>query len=190
MQTDMDTTKHFSFSDFYSTHYRKIFLFAKSYVHDAWIAEDIAAEALIALWTTTKKYEISHPLTFLFSVVKNKAIDYLRREMTRQKALEAMSEIGMRELNTRISTLEACDPEKIYSQEVMEIVEATLKTLPPKTRKIFQMSRFQNLPKKVIADRLNMSTKGVEYHLAKALSALRVSLKDYLPLFYFMFFYT
>ncbi|MDR2773809.1 MAG: RNA polymerase sigma-70 factor [Tannerella sp.] len=185
----MATTKHFSFTDFYSAHYRKIFLFAKSYVHDTWIAEDIAAEALICLWETAKKYEIRHPLTFLFGVVRNKAVDYLRQEITRQEALKTMSEIGIRELNTRISTLEACEPEKIYSQEVMEIVEATLKTLPPKTREIFRMSRFRNLPKKVIADRLNISTKGVEYHLTRALNALRVSLKDYLPLFYFMFFY-
>jgi RNA polymerase sigma-70 factor (ECF subfamily) len=100
-----------------------------------------------------------------------------------------MSEIGMRELNTRISTLEACDPEKIYSQEVMEILETTLKSLPKKSREIFKMSRYRNMSRSEIAMKLNMTTKGVEYHLSKVLKALRVSLKDYLPLFYFMFFY-
>jgi RNA polymerase sigma-70 factor (ECF subfamily) len=185
----MDTKKHFSFTDFYSAHYRRIFLFAKSYVHDTREAEDIAAEALISLWEASRKHEIEHPLTFLFGVVKNKAIDYLRREMTRREAMEAISEIGIRELNTRISTLEACDPERIYSQEMMEIVETTLKTLPVKTRAIFRMSRFDNLPKNVIAAKLNLSPKSVEYHISKALAALRISLKDYMPLFYFMFFY-
>lgn len=181
--------KHFSFNDFYTEHYRKTFLFAKSYVHDTWAAEDIASEALISLWETVKKHEIHHPLTFLFGIVKKKAIDYLRHETVRQEALEAMSEIGIRELNSRISTLEGCDPEKIYSQEIMEIVETTLKSLPTKTCRIFRMSRYQNLSKDVIAKKMNLSTKSVEYHLTKALSALRISLKDYLPLFYFMFFY-
>lgn len=185
----MATKKHFSFTDFYSAHYRRVFLFAKSYVHDTWAAEDIVADALICLWETMKKHEIDHPLTFLFSVARNKSIDYLRQEMARQEALEAMSEIGMRELNLRISTLEACDPEMIYSQEVMEIAEATLNTLPTKTREIFRMSRFRNMPKNVIAAKLHLSPKSVEYHIAKALTALRVSLKDYLPIFYFMFFY-
>ncbi|MDR1601726.1 MAG: RNA polymerase sigma-70 factor [Tannerella sp.] len=185
----MATTGHFSFNDFYLKHYRRTFLFAKSYVHDAWEAEDIASEALISLWEITKKHEIDHPLAFLLSIVKNRAIDYLRHEMIRQEALEALTEIGMRELNTRLSTLEACDPEKIYSKEVMDIVETTLRTLPVKTREIFRMSRYRNMPKNVIAAKLNMSPKSIEYHITKALAALRVSLKDYLPLFYFMFFY-
>lgn len=164
-------------------------MFAKSYVHDAWAAEDIASEALVSLWEATKKHEIDRPLAFLFGVVKNKAIDYLRHEIIRQEALEAMSEIGMRELNARISTLEACEPEKIYSKEVMDIVEATLQTLSPKTQEIFRMSRFRSMPRTAIAEKLNMSPKSIEYHISKALAALRVSLKDYLPLFYFMFFY-
>jgi RNA polymerase sigma-70 factor (ECF subfamily) len=157
-------------------------------VHDIGDAEDIVSEAFVSFWEIMKKNEIVHPLTFLFSIVKNKSIDYLRHEIVRQEALVTMSEIGMRELNTRISTLEACDPEEIYSQEVMEILETTLKSLPKKSREIFKMSRYRNLSRNEIAVELNMTTKGVEYHLSKVLKALRVSLKDYLPFFYFMFF--
>jgi RNA polymerase sigma-70 factor (ECF subfamily) len=172
----------FHFNDFYVKHYRRTFLFAKSYVHDAWVAEDIASEALIILWETAKRQEIRHPLTFLFGIVKNKAVDYLRHEIARQEVLAAMSETGIRELNTRISTLEACEPEKFYTREIMEIMEATLKSLPGKTRRIFLMSRFHNMPRDVIAQRMNLSSKSVEYHLGKALASLRHSLKDYLPL--------
>lgn len=164
-------------------------MFAKSYVHDAWAAEDIASEALTSLWEIMKKNEIHHPLTFLFSIVKNKSIDYLRHELTHQEALAMMSDVGMRELNTRISTLEACDPEIIYSNEVQHIIESTLSTLPERTREVFLMSRYQNLSKQEIATALGITTKGVEYHLANALKSLRVSLKDYLPLFYYLFFY-
>jgi RNA polymerase sigma-70 factor (ECF subfamily) len=187
----MTPNGHFNFNEFYSAHYKRTFLFAKSYVHDEWTAEDIASEALINLWETMKEHEIHHPLAFLLGIVKNKAIDYLRHEIIRQEALEAMSEIGMRELNTRISTLEACEPENIYSRDMENIVESTLQSLPAKTREIFRMSRYHNMTKSEIAEKLNMSSKGVEYHLTRALAALRISLKDYLPLplFYFMFFY-
>jgi RNA polymerase sigma-70 factor (ECF subfamily) len=187
----MAPTGHFNFNEFYSAHYRRTFLFAKSYVHDEWAAEDIASEALIDLWETMKEHELIHPLAFLLGIVKNKAIDHLRREIAREEALAAMSEIGMRELNTRISTLEACEPEKIYSRDVEDIIEATLLSLPAKTREIFRMSRDHNMTKSVIATTLNMSSKGVEYHITKAIAALRIRLKDYLPLplFCFMFFY-
>ena len=40
---------------------------------------------------------------------------------------------------------------------------------------------------KEIADETNLTIKGVEYHITKALKALRINLKDYLPLFYFLF---
>lgn len=179
----------FNFNDFYTKYYRKTFLFAKSYVHDKWAAEDITSEALISLWESMKKYEVRHPLTFLFSIVKNKSIDHLRHELTHQEALTTMSEVGLRELNTRIMTLEACDPEKIYSEEVKTIVESTLNTLPQKTKEIFLMSRTQNLTKEEIATALGITTKGVEYHLTKALKGLRISLQDYLPIFYFVYFF-
>ncbi|MDR2680794.1 MAG: RNA polymerase sigma-70 factor [Tannerella sp.] len=158
----MTPTGQFNFNEFYSAYYKRTFLFAKSYVHDEWEAEDIASEALINLWETMKEHEIHHPPAFLLGIVKNKAIDYLRHEIIRQKALEAMSEIGMRELNTRISTLEACEPENIYSRDVERIIESTLHSLPVKTREIFRMSRYHNMTKSEIAEKSNMSSKDMQ----------------------------
>lgn len=188
MSRNADFTS-FNFNDFYKRYYRKTFLFAKSYVHDTWIAEDIASEALVSFWENIKKHEIHHPLTFLFAIVKNKSIDYLRHELTHQEALAQMSEVGLRELNTRISTLEACDPEKIYSEEINAIVDATLNALPERTREIFLMSRFQNFTKEEIATALGITTKGVDYHISNALKSLRITLRDYLPIFYFVYFF-
>lgn len=55
--------------------------------------------------------------------------------------------------------------------------------LPEQTRRIFEMSRYENLSYKEIALRLNISTKGVEFHITKALKVLRVALRDYLPFY-------
>jgi RNA polymerase sigma-70 factor (ECF subfamily) len=68
-------------------------------------------------------------------------------------------------------------------------MEETLASLPKTTRNIFEMSRFGNLSKKDIAKTMNMTPKGVEYHLSKALKSLRIALKDYLPAFLFFFFF-
>ncbi|MDR2968268.1 MAG: RNA polymerase sigma-70 factor [Tannerellaceae bacterium] len=174
-----------NFNEFYKQYYRKAFLFAKSYVHDVWIAEDIASEAIISLLGTIRKHEIHHPLTFLFSVVKNKSIDHLRHELIRQEVLAQMSEVGLRELNNRIVTLDACEPEMIYSEEIKTIVDATLNSLPERTREIFLMSRFQGLTKEEIAAALGITSKGVDYHISNALKNLRITLKDYLPVFCF-----
>ena len=50
---------------------------------------------------------------------------------------------------------------------------------------VFIMSRFQDKSNKNIAEELNISVKGVEYHISKALRSLKISLKDYLPLLLF-----
>jgi len=90
-------------------------------------------------------------------------------------------------LAIRISTLEACNPENIFSEEIRTILVKTLQELPPQTRKVFMMSRFEQKSGKEIAEMLGITVKGVDYHIAKALKALRISLKDYLPLFYLLF---
>ena len=100
-----------------------------------------------------------------------------------------MTDMRQRELDMRISTLEACNPEDIFSTEVQQIVTATLALLPEQTRRVFEMSRFENKTNKEIAEELQLTVKGVEYHITKALKALRENLKDYLPLFYFYFFF-
>jgi RNA polymerase sigma-70 factor (ECF subfamily) len=53
-------------SDLYKLHYKRIYLFAKSYVHDKWVAEDIASETIMAYWEIIKQKEIEHPLTFSY----------------------------------------------------------------------------------------------------------------------------
>ncbi|MDY3789611.1 RNA polymerase sigma-70 factor [Bacteroides fluxus] len=166
---------------YYQLYYKKAYLFAKSYVRDQYVAEDIASDALVKLWVIMGENEIRHPLTFLLSIVKNKSIDFLRHEVIRQEALANMSDVGMGGGNARISALGSCEPENIYSKEIEYIIRDTLNALPDRTRNVFLMSRYQNLPKGEIAKRLNFTSKGVEYHIIKALKSLRVNLKDYLP---------
>ena len=184
----MSKPNAYNFNELYKKHYRKCFLFSKSYVHDDWVAEDITSEALIQLWESMKLKDIEYPLAFLFSILKNKSLDYLKHEAIKQEAFSTLAIDGQRELSIRISTLEACEPELIYSTELQEIIESTLNALPEQTRKIFKLSRFENLTRQEIADALGLTKKGVEYHISKALKSLQISLKDYLPLFYLLFF--
>ena len=120
------------------------------------------------------------------------AKSYLHDEMlSKDIASEAMMEARenilndeLYELDFRISSLDACNPTDIFSEEINRIVNRTLDTLPLQTRNVFRMSRYENKSIKEIADTLNISVKGVDYHIGKALKALRVNLKDYLYLFF------
>lgn len=178
-----------SFNEIYTSYYKKSFFFAKSYVHDDLAAEDIASESLIRLWEKLKTEKIDYIEPLLLTILKNKALDYLKHEEVKRTAFESMVDWHQQELSIRISTLESCDPNEIFSDEVESIIRETLKLLPEQTRQIFLLSRFENKSNKEIAEQMGVSIKGVEYHISKALKALRITLKDYLPLFYFFFYY-
>ena len=178
-----------SFNEIYTSYYKKSFFFAKSYVHDDLAAEDIASESLIKLWEKLKTEKIDYIEPLLLTILKNKALDYLKHEEVKRTAFESMVDWHQQELSIRVSTLESCDPNEIFSDEVESIIRETLKLLPEQTRRIFLLSRFENKSNKEIAEQMGISIKGVEYHISKALKALRITLKDYLPLFYFFFYY-
>ena len=126
--------------------------------------------------------KIEMVLPFLFSVIRNKALQYLRHESVRLRAEGEMSSSIQCELQFRIDSLESCDPHTLFAGDVQKILDSTLKALGDKTDRIFCLSRFQGMSNKEIAEKLGITEKAVEYHITKALKALRVSLKDYLPL--------
>ena len=182
----MSQTDIHSFNALYTRYYRKAFLFTKSFVHDESVAEDIVSESLIKLWENLKEENTDHADALLLTILKNKSLDHLKHEAIKAEAIHSMSNLNQRELEIRISTLQACDPEEIFSEEVKKIIADTLATLPEQTRRIFVMSRFQNKSNKEIAEELGITVKGVESHITKALKPLRISLKDYLPILCFL----
>jgi len=57
-----------------------------------------------------------------------------------------------------------------------------LNELPEQCRTVFQLSRFEDLKYKDIAEKLDISVKTVENHMVKALKILRTKLVDFLTL--------
>ena len=161
--------------------------FARTYVDDEMTAEDIAVESLMYYWENRKNLDgHSNVLAYVLTVVKHKCLDHLRKMRTREDFAEYLQNIETRRLNVRIATLEACNPERIFSDELQSLVDKVLASLPEQTRDVFIRSRYNNQSHKEIAEALGISTKTVEFHITKALKVLRVALKDYLPVFLYL----
>jgi len=183
----MDECKDIELFNYLFTNYKARFIhFARTYVDTEMLAEDIAVESFMYYWENRNKLEShSNVLAYILTVVKHKCLDYLRQQRVKEDYVEYEKNNATRKLNLRVTTLEACDPEEIFSKEVQEIVDHTLLKLPVETRDIFIRSRYHNQNHKDIAEDLNISTKTVEFHITKALSVLRVALKDYMSVWIF-----
>ena len=171
------------FSEIFREYRMRYILFAKSYVKDEFAAEDIVMDAITAYWE--KRDEISgitNTYAYILAMVKNRSLNYLEHQKTVMQTQEQISQHDLRELNFRISTLQACEPGELFSKEIMSILEKTLQNLPEQSRRIFSLSRIENKNHKEIAEMMGISTKAVEFHITKALKSLRISLKDYLTI--------
>jgi len=170
-----------NFNDIYNAYYKKSFLFVKSYLQDDLAAEDIVSDSLIKLWERMKTDPVDQIGPFLFTILKNRALDYLKHQEVKKDVHQSLVKALNRELEVRMLSLESSDPKEIFSTEIQQIIEATLLALPEKTREIFIMSRFQYKSHKEIADFFGITVKGVDYHILQSVRDLRVALKDYLP---------
>jgi len=160
--------------------------FAMTYVDDVMVAEDLAIDSLMEFWVNRERLsDDSNVPAYILTIIKNKCLNYLRQIRSGDTIVKYLKDCSDWELDLRISTLEVCNPERIFCEEIQQIVEETLKTLPSQTRDVFIRSRYKNKSHKEIADALNISTKTVEFHITKALKVLRVALKDYFPLLFF-----
>jgi RNA polymerase sigma-70 factor (ECF subfamily) len=113
----------FPFTEFdaiYKQFYRRAFYFTKSYVHDELAAEDITSESIIKLWETVRRNHVEHPEVFLLTILKNKSLDYLKHEAIREEAFNELKNIYREELTMRISMLESCDPEEVFTAEIQQ----------------------------------------------------------------------
>lgn len=177
----MQTTAVRNFNEIYNTYYKKSFLFVRSYLQDDLAAEDIVSDSLIKLWERMKTDPVDQIGPFLFTMLKNRSLDYLKHQEVKKDVHQALVKAFNRELEVRMFSLESSDPKEIFSTEIHQIIEATLLALPEKTREIFIKSRFQNKSHKEIADFYGITVKGVDYHILQSVRELRKALKDYLP---------
>lgn len=169
------------FSRFFRENQKKYLTFAYSYLRDWEEAEDLFMESMITLWENRNRWDDdSNMNALLLTILKNKALNRLEHRQVRLRAEQEINTHARRELDLRIATLKACEPEQIFDTEIQQIVQKALHEMPEQSRRIFVLSRYQDLPNKQIAEQLGISLKTVEAHMTKALRILRQELKDYL----------
>jgi RNA polymerase sigma-70 factor, ECF subfamily len=175
-----------AFKEVFYQYYPGLLKFAASYLHDNHLAENVVQDAFITLWEKRMLLEIqSNIKAFLVTIVKNKSINHLEKAKNRIKIEQSVNQMLLQEADLHICTLRSLNPEELFTEEIAKILEKTIQELPEQTRDIFLLSRYQGLSNQEIADKLDITVKGVEYHISKSLKLLRTKLSDYLPLFIF-----
>lgn len=174
------------FGLFYSLYYQRFVRYAFYYINDLSSAHDITHDALIYYWENKSTFSSdTDVLGYILKTVKNKCLNHLVHLQVKTKYNKKCADLYEWEINIKIHTLENESYDHIFSKDIMDIVSRALSELPIQTREIFVLNRFENKPRKEIAETLKVSQQKIDYHINKANAYLRLKLKDYLPLLLF-----
>ncbi len=133
------------------------------------VAEDLVAEVFYQFWKN-KVYQ--HVTTsyraYLFKSVRNRAYNYLKAELKNKVPAENYS---------LESTLRQPD-QYLFFTELSRRVETLVEALPPQSKKVFILHRFEGKKYQEIAEEMQLSVRTVEVHLRRAIAALRKGLEQ------------
>lgn len=152
--------------------YTRLCNYANKYVHNIDVAEEIVQELFYKLWAKREKLEINISLkSYLYRAVYNGSLQYLNH-----RNIELRYE-DYRKREHKVNNTDAS--EEVRTQELYEIINKTLNSLPERCRKIFHLNRYEGLKYWEIAEKLSLSVKTIEANISRALKLLRKNLKEY-----------
>ncbi|WP_297811046.1 RNA polymerase sigma factor [uncultured Methylophaga sp.] len=143
-------------------------------------SESTAQEVLQETWirANSKSGELpDNPRAYLYRMANNLAIDLLRREKTRSATTATDTSDELVHLTDIPSASPSPEDAAISGQEI-KALNAAVAELPEKCRQVFLYYRGQGLTMRQIADRLAISDKTVEKHIARAMVHCRKRMRE------------
>ncbi len=169
-----------SFKDIFNEYFHPLCHLGLHYLEDEDEAKEVVQDAFVKLWEIRNDLNVESNLrNFLFTLVKNSCLNTLKR---RQILLKHHESIKWMEMHYQYESLARMGDDYMEFKELKAKIDHAIQHLPEHCRVVFELSRFEELKNREIAEILGVTQKTVEAHLTKALKILRNDLKDYLPI--------
>jgi RNA polymerase sigma-70 factor (ECF subfamily) len=159
----------------YDRHGGAAYSLAYRIVGDRGTAEDVTQEAFLSVWRSGARYDRTRGSvrTWLLGVVRNRAIDALRRQATRAPTVE----LELDRLPDQGPYTELTDTEALR-QEAAREVRGALRMLPADQLKVIELAYFGGLSHSEIADALGMPLGTVKGRMRLAMEKIRATLAE------------
>jgi RNA polymerase sigma-70 factor, ECF subfamily len=139
---------------------------------DAAMAEDLAQETLLTVWSKANLYspDKATPATWIFTIARNLRIDRLRKEVAWQELSEEHAE--------EIPSGDAAPDDMVSERQRQARVQAVLARLPADQREVITLAFIDGLSHREIAERLSLPLGTVKSRVRLAYEKVREALKD------------
>jgi RNA polymerase sigma-70 factor (ECF subfamily) len=164
-----------TFEQMFKTHYKALHAYANVMLKEEDLAEEIVQGMFLKFWEKRELLNIQSSLkAYLYKCVYHDCLNHLKHEKIKFKHQEFT--------HHTMDTYHESASAKVELTELEVNLGKALNELPEQCRAIFQMSRFEELKYREIADQMGLSIKTVENQMGKALRILRLKLADFLTL--------
>jgi RNA polymerase sigma-70 factor (ECF subfamily) len=164
-----------AYEEIYERYKAPLYLHAYRMLHSVEEAQDVLHDIFVSLWCKRHDIVLETALApYLYRAVRHRVLNVISRKKIQNRYLDSIE-----------SFLEqgCCETElQIRENELVEIIEREIALLPPKMRKVFELSRKRNLSYHEIANTLGIADNTVKKQVHKALTILRDKLDGSLAL--------
>jgi len=170
-----------AFELIFTIYFARLNDFAKNVVKDEMIAQDIVQDVFVKVWENKAEIESLNLEAFLFRLVRNRCIDYIKHIKVVNNRMHAIQISSKYEELYRIDFI-GNEPYLLIEEELKVKIEKTIHSLPDRCREVFILSRLDGLKNREIAVKLGINIKNVERHLSRALQSFRKNFAEELPI--------
>ncbi|MGV2906109.1 sigma-70 family RNA polymerase sigma factor [Achromobacter sp. AGC25] len=152
----------------YRDHHGWLSIWLRKKLGNSFDAADLAHDTFVRVMSGRRKEGMgAEPRALLTHIAKGLVVDHWRRRALEEAYLAVVAQLPAPEVPS---------PEvRALILETLHAIDATLRTLPVKTREIFLMSQFDGMAYADIADCQRVSLATVKRHMQKALTACLIA---------------
>lgn len=171
----LDPLTDTGFEQLFKTCYKPLLAYATIILKDEDDAEEIVQQLFFRCWERRELLAATTSVkAWLYKCVYHDSLNFLKHLKVKDK-YRAYAIYQQQDVVAGPGSAMAVN-------ELQQHIHLALNDLPEQCRTIFQMSRFEELKYREIANELNISVKTVENQMSKALRIMRVKLVDFLLL--------
>lgn len=159
-----------AFCELYAAYKNRLIYFAMRFLKSREYAEDVFQDAFTIIWQGRRFINPDASFSsYLYTIVRNRILNQLRDLVNQDKLKEQILQQAVDYSNDTKN--------EILANDLKHLISCAMQQLTPRQRKIFEMSREQQMSHKEIADVLGISVNTVQESISTSLRTLRFYLK-------------
>ena len=171
-----------AFDELVSRYRRRVFAMIYNMVHNEQDAWDLAQESFVKAWKSIKRFRRhSSFYTWVYRIVMNVTIDWLRKKQIKGAGSEFDDSIQLKEIDPASRTVPKAEPlphERMERNEIRAKIDNAIGQLSPEHRAVILMKEIDDMQYHEIAETLGCSIGTVMSRLFYARKKLQNLLRD------------